>query len=299
MEGSYYISFLTIVQLAVAFCLGMIFMDRRSSIVMFQSSIFDNLRKNSLACFIMNYAGGLTKHIKTNSAPTCISEYREDLNALKYEYRAALDTERTCRFMAAVGTIAGLYSIAWLFYVPYFIESSDCKYVDIFLSCSLATIVVLLLCMVLDIYAKLTSNRVNCAFLGFFLWVVSLVIAMCLYNNGWCIIIQGSAKELYGRCVLICFVPVWALLVRIFCDILRRVILIVRVSKRTCLLKLWKLNCPGVGKLIQFRSSYPKLISPLRAVSFIITAVLVKLFGISYYVCVLYHRLQYKLKKNN
>lgn len=296
MEGGYFINFLTIVQLAVAFCLGMIFMDRKSAIVVFQSSIFDNLRKNGLACFIMNYAGGLTKYIKTNSVPTYVSEYREELNTLKYEYRAALDTERTCRFMAAVGTIAGLYSIGWLFYVPYFIESSDSEYVYIFLSCSLATIVVLLLCMLLDIFTKLISNRVNCAFMGFFMWVVSLTIAICFYQNGWCINVHGSAKELYGWCVAICFVPIWALLVRIFSDILRRIILIVGISKRTCLLKLWKLKCPGVGRIIQLRTSHPKWIIPLRLISFIFIAILVLIFGILYYMFILH---QWLLKHIN
>lgn len=283
MEGGYYINFLTIVQLAVAFCLGMIFMDRRSSIVVFQSSIFDNLRKNRVACLIMRVAGEVTKNIKTKSVPSYISEYREDLNALKYEYRAALDTERTCRFMAAVGTVAGLYSVAWLFYVPYFAEISDGKYLDIFLSCSLATIVVLLLCVVLDMYSKLSSKRVNCAFLAFTLWVISLIVALFFYSNGWSIDVQGYTQKLYGWCVAICFMPVWALLVRIFIDVLRRVVLIVSVSKRTCWLKLWKMKCPGADGIIQLRNNHPKYISPLRAITFIVTCTQVFAFGIFYY----------------
>lgn len=286
MEGNYYINFLTIVQLAVAFCLGMIFMDRKSSIVMLQSSIFDNLRKNRLACLIMRVAGNVTKNIKTKSVPSYISEYREDLNALKYEYRAALDTERTCRFMAAVGTVAGFYSVTWLFYVPYFAEMSDGKYLDIFLSCSLATIVVLLLCFVLDIYSKLSSNRVNCASLAFALWVISLIAALFFYSNGWSIDVQGYSQKLYGWCVVICFMPVWALLVRIIIDVLRRVVLIVSVSKRTGWLKLWKMKCPGADRIIQLRKTHPKYISPLRAITFIITFIVVFAFGIFYYLFV-------------
>lgn len=290
MEGSYYISFLTIVQLAVAFCLGMIFMDRNSSIVKFQSSIFDNLRKNRLASFIMNYAGELTRRIRTNSVERHIAVYREELNALKDKYRAALDTERTCSYMASIGTVAGFYSIGWLIYVPYYVESSDTMCIDSFLTYSLATIVSVFIIVVIDLLSKLPSSRVACAACGFVLWILSLLVARRFYANELAFNVTTDTKILYAGCVAICFMPIWALLLRITYDIFRRVLLIARISKMTLVLKLWKDETRGFEKMIKWRCKNSILSYIVRFTLSLVSVILTSFMGLAFY---LYYSIRY------
>lgn len=83
MGNSYYLGFSAFVQIAVAFCFGMLFLDRKSFFSKLQQYVFDGFRKNKVCQLVLKYAGVVTKRVKSNSFGHFFLIWRARINQFK------------------------------------------------------------------------------------------------------------------------------------------------------------------------------------------------------------------------
>lgn len=147
MGNSYYLGFSAFVQIAVAFCFGMLFLDRKSFFSKLQQYVFDGFRKNKVCQLVLKYAGVVTKRVKSNSFGHFFLIWRARINQFKDKFNAALNSERTCNYLAATGIVSALFSLTWLLIMPTYTicdEAFEGHYLTHCLSVAIASFIMLL-----------------------------------------------------------------------------------------------------------------------------------------------------------
>lgn len=239
MDNQFYMGFLTIVQVAVAFCLGMIYIDKSAILIRFLNDIFNSLRNWNVANAILNSIGRVTQRIRDARVSKEVRKYRERLNARKDKYRAALDSERASSYLSSIGTISGLFSILWLIYIPYCPEMSVDEF-GLFLTIAFGTILTEVCILFWYHNKKKPFGSVAGVVVGVLFWI--LILFAILYLRSRNVLIQSylDDKNSYVLSIAVCFAPVWLSLIVMLYYIFYRFYLLVIILTKGFIIRLWQ-----------------------------------------------------------
>lgn len=141
MENSFYIGFSTFVQIAVAFCFGLLYLykNTRSIFTSIQTVLYNAVCKNYFAKLGLSYPRRIANKVKVKDSKEFLRKWKGRLMQCISLYNAAPNKERICDHLAALGIVSGFYSIAWLLYVPCMQKIPHAN--DFYITLTVATII--------------------------------------------------------------------------------------------------------------------------------------------------------------
>jgi hypothetical protein len=182
-ENGFYTNFSAYVQIAVAFGFGLLYLykNNRSIFKSVQSVIFDAFRKNAIFKWFLRYPSFVEGKINVRTSPESLCEVKAYLKKLQTKFRAALDMERTCDYLAVLGIVSGIYSVGWLLFVPWsqqHLEHSD----DLYLTLTLATVVTDVIMVAYTVCTRI--SRAKAFIYSVIVLTLCIATALALYQNG-------------------------------------------------------------------------------------------------------------------
>lgn len=227
-ENGFYTNFSAYVQIAVAFGFGLLYLykNNRSIFKSVQSVIFDAFRKNAVIKWLLHYPAFVGGKISVQKSPVFLCKGKAHMKELQTRFRAALDMERTCDYLAVLGIVSGIYSVGWLLFVPWsqqHLEHSD----ELYLTLTLATIVTDVIMIAYTVCIRISRAK---AFI-YSVIVMSLctVVALVLYQNGITIVYGESFDRLFLMSMAVPFASICCFIIHTFFFIIYRLFILLLV----------------------------------------------------------------------
>lgn len=238
MSNSYYLGFSAFVQIAVAFCFGMLFLDRKSFFSKLQQCVFDAFRNNKVCLLILRYAGEVTKKVKSNRHNRCFLIWRARINQFKDLFNAALNSERTCNYLASTGIVSALFSLTWLLILPTCTicdEAFESHYLTHCLYILVASIIMLLY----GIY-NTSMNRVKAFLISLIILGICCSVGECMYVNEICFSCSINLQRFFPYTLALCYTPIiyymgHIIIYVLFRSLLLTIILVMALALHTAL----------------------------------------------------------------
>ena len=222
LQPSHYIAFTAFVQLAVALNFGLVYLDRRSSLLGLKRKLFSTYRAGrtpvvaNVANILKRYKGGKTYSIEVDNAHTKVKEYHSIVTS-------EWEDEHELSFFPALGAVHGFYSLVLLFLVCFFdIPGNELYYQSQFLTLSQLTLAFSLL-LILRSWNKNISTKIVPTILLY------AIIAVC----GWMFTVKGLVFQCdmefhihYHWYMLMAYLPIIYYIVRILVLFVRKTLYI-------------------------------------------------------------------------
>lgn len=220
-ENGFYTNFSAYVQIAVAFGFGLLYLykNNRSIFKSVQSVIFDAFRKNAFFKWLLRYPTFVEGKINVRTSPESLCEGKAYLKELQTRFRAALDMERTCDYLAVLGVVSGIYSVGWLLFVPWsqqHLENPD----DLYLTLTLATVVTDAIMVAYTVCTHI--SRAKAFIYSVIVMTLCIAIALGLYQNGITIDYGESFDRLFLMSMTVPFASICCFIVHTLFFILYR-----------------------------------------------------------------------------
>ncbi len=225
-ENGFYTNFSAYVQIAVAFGFGLLYLykNKRSIFKSVQSVIFDAFRKNAIFKWLLRYPAFVEGKISVRKSPEFLCEGKAYLKELQTRFRAALDMERTCDYLAVLGIVSGIYSVGWLLFVPWsqqHLEHSD----ELYLTLTLATIVTDVIMIAYTVCTHI--SRVKAFIYSVIVMTLCTATALGLYQNGLTIDYSESFDRLFLMSMAVPFASICCFIIHTFFFIVYRFYILV------------------------------------------------------------------------
>ena len=207
MFDPYYLGFSALIQLAVAFGFGLLYLTRR------KRSIFNDvlatvsglMRNNRLWVLVLSYPKYVYRNMPIRKLSSAQKKWRAFLVACVEVCESSFNAEISCRYLSAVGSLSAIYSMWWLLFVPL-----ATKYVpeaeNIYMTIALCTFIVQLIMLLYAIFAKLTEVKAFVISM-IYLMIFSLT-GLWLLGNGFYIASPLSFDEFFLRSLAVPYMPV-------------------------------------------------------------------------------------------
>lgn len=206
MDNSYYLGFSAFVQIAVAFCFGMLYLDRKSIFSNLQKYIFDGFRKNKICLQPLKYVGNVTRRVKNNSFHRFFLIWRARINQYKDLFNAALNSERTCSYLASTGIVSALFSLTWLLIMPTY-TICDGVFEDHYLTHCLSVAVAFVIMLLYGIFNR-SMNRIKAFLLSLIILGICCVVGECMFAGGICFSYSINFKPFFPYTLVLAYAPV-------------------------------------------------------------------------------------------
>ena len=242
-ENGFYTNFSAYVQIAVAFGFGLLYLykNNRSIFKSVQSVIFDAFRKNAIVKWLLRYPAFVGGKINVRKSPAFLCEGKAYLKELQTRFRAALDMERTCDYLAVLGIVSGIYSVGWLLFVPWsqqHLEHSD----ELYLTLTLATVVADVIMVAYTVCTRI--SRAKAYIYSVIVMTLCTATALGLYQNGITIVYGESFDCLFLMSMTVPFASICFFIIHTFFFILYRLyILIMALTVALFLHPLTSIKC--------------------------------------------------------
>lgn len=226
LQSSHYIAFTAFVQLAVALNFGLVYLDRRSSLLGLKRRLFSTYRAGKtpivakVANILKRYKGDQTYSLEVDNAHTKVKEYHSIVTS-------EWDDEHELSFFPALGAVYGFYSLALLYLVCFFdMPGKELYYQNQFLALSQVTLVFSLL-MVVRSWCKNTSTRIVPTIL---LYSVVAVAGWIFTFRGWTYTCEMDFATHYHWYMLLAYLPIIYYIIRIVVLFIRKTFFIIPMT---------------------------------------------------------------------
>lgn len=206
MENSYYVGFSAFIQIAVAFCFGMLYINRESLLNQLQAYIFDGFRKNAAWQQILNYVEKTTRSVKGNNSHEFFLKWRGLINEYKDLFKAALNPERSCNYLASTGVVSALFSMIWLFVIPA-VKNCDTSFEDYYITHCLSTAIASVIMLLYGIF-NTSMNRIKAFLLSLIILFLCCGIGKCLLANEICFHYSFNFQQAFPYTLLLAYMPI-------------------------------------------------------------------------------------------
>ena len=211
LQPSHYMAFAAFVQLAVALNFGLVYLDRRSSLLGLKRKLFSTYRAGKtpivakVANILKRYKGNLTYSLEVDNAHTKVKEYHAIVTS-------EWEDEHELSFFPALGAVYGFYSLALLYLVCFFdMPGKELYYHNQFLTLSQLTLVFSLL-MIVCSWWKSTSTKIVPTML---LYIAVTVIGWIFTIHGWVYTCEIDFLSHYHWFMLLAYMPIIYYVIRI------------------------------------------------------------------------------------
>ena len=237
-ENGFYTNFSAYVQIAVAFGFGLLYLYRnnRSIFKSVQTVIFDAFRKNAIFKWLLRYPAFVEGKINVRKSPIFLCVGKAYLKELQTRFRAALDMERTCDYLAVLGVVSGIYSVGWLLFVPWsylYLDHSD----EIYLTLTLATVVADVIMVAYTVCTRI--SRAKAYIYSVIVLTLCTVTALVLYQNGVMIGFGEGFDRLFLMSMTVPFASICFFIIHTFFFIVYRLYILVLALATALLLHLF------------------------------------------------------------
>lgn len=204
MDIQYFLSFLTFVQVAVVFDFGMLYLDRKSKLMMIQDDWLFFLRKF--------FAGTLSEASRQlqrcrNGMSNEIIVQRDDLKRMKDTFCKRYQREETSKFLPGVGFSSGCFGLFLLVWLPLCAKGCPEHRMDILAVVMQAT----LFAQVLYFIAFICSKVVRETLLGIILPIVYASLYLLVYYvTGLLWRNDITYDVIFYCCIFVPFIPIAA-----------------------------------------------------------------------------------------
>lgn len=206
MLNSYYIGFSALIQMAVAFGFGLLYLTRN------KRSIFNDvlktvsglIRRNVFFTFFLKYP----RYVYRSKFPKRSFPWQKRCRGLLVAFvevcDSSLSAEVSCRYLSVIGPISAIYSLWWLLFVPMteHLVSSE----DIYLTVSMCTFIVQVIMLLYVIFGNQGGVKL---FVISFIYLIGICsLGLLLLSKGYYIPAWLSFDSLFLRSLTIAFMPV-------------------------------------------------------------------------------------------
>ena len=174
MDIQYYLTFLTFVQVAVAFDFGMLYLDRKSKLMLIQDGRIDFLRR-----FFPETLSEAARQLQRcrNGMPDDIIVQRDDLKRMKDTFCKRYQREEISRFLPGIGFSSGCFGLFLLVWLPLCAKGWHEHRMDILTVVMQAT----LFAQILYVIAFACSKIVRETLLGIIVTIVFASVYLLVY----------------------------------------------------------------------------------------------------------------------
>jgi len=227
----YYLTFLSFIQVAVAFDFGMLYLDRKSKLMMIQDGWLDLLRR-----FFPETIRNASRQLQRcrNGMSEDIIVQRDDLKRMKDTFCKKYQKEETSKFLPGIGFSSGLFGIFLLAWLPLCAKGCSEYRMDVLTIVMQAT----LFAQILYVVAFICSKFVRETLLGIILPIAFAGVYMlgyCCTGMLWRSTI--SYNWIFYCCACVPFIPIGAYLVMLLPMIFDRKRKAEKIRKETDALK--------------------------------------------------------------
>lgn len=222
LQPSHFIAFAAFVQLAVALNFGLVYLDRKSSLLGLKRKLFSTYRagKNRSVANVAN----ILKRYKGNLA---YSEDVENAHTKAKEYHAIVtsewDDEHELSFLPALGVVYGFYGLALLYLVCFFdIPCLEMYYQNQFLTLSQLTLAFSVL-MIVRSWRKSVSTKIVPVML---LYLAVVIVGWVFTASGRVISCKMEFATHYHWYMLMAYLPIIYYILRVVIIFLRKTLFI-------------------------------------------------------------------------
>lgn len=225
MLDSYYLGYSALIQMAVAFGFGLLYLTRnkRSIFNDILKTVSGLIRRNLIFTFFLKYP----RYIYRNKFPKRPYVWQKRCRGLLVAFvevcDSSLSAEVSCRYLSVIGPISAIYSLWWLLFVPMtklFLSAED-----IYLTVSMCTFIVQVIML---LYVILGNQG------GVKLFIISLLYLIGICSLGLSLLSKGcyipawlSFDSLFLRSLTIAFMPVIVYFGHLLLGILIRLVVMV------------------------------------------------------------------------
>lgn len=236
MDNSYYLGFSAFVQIAVAFCFGMLYLDGKSIFSNLQKYIFDGFRKNKICLQLLKYVGSVTRRVKSNSSHRFFLIWRARISQYKDLFNAALNSERTCSYLASTGIVSALFSLTWLLIMPTY-SICDGAFERHYLTHCLSVAVASVIMLLYGIFNK-SMNRVKAFLISLIILGICCGVGESMLANEICFPYSFNFRRFFPYTLALAYAPVIYYAGHIIIYIIFRSVLLVAILLMTVALHL-------------------------------------------------------------
>lgn len=220
---SHYISFAAFVQLAVALNFGLVYLDRRSSLLGLKRRLFSTYRAGrtpvvaNVANILKRYKSDKAYTIEVDNVHTKVKEYHAIVTS-------EWDDEHELSFFPALGVVYGFYSLTLLFLVCFFdMSGREMYYQNQFLILSQLTFVFSVL-MIVRSWRNKASTKIVPTIL---LYILVAVLGWIFTTRGWMFYCEMEFSSHYHWYILMVYLPIVYYIIRIFVLFIRKTLFII------------------------------------------------------------------------
>jgi len=211
LQSSHYIAFAAFVQLAVALNFGLVYLDRRSSLLGLKRKLFCTYRAGKtpivakVANILKRYKGYQTYSLEVENAHTKVKEYHAIVTS-------EWEDEHELSFFPALGAVYGFYSLALLYLACFFdMPGKELYYQNQFLTLSQLTLIFSLL-MIVRSWWKDKSTKIVPTII---LYIVVAIAGWFFTVHGWVYTCEMDFAAHYHCYMLLAYLPIIYYLARI------------------------------------------------------------------------------------
>ena len=223
LPSSHYLGFCAFIQLSVALNFGLVYLDRRSSLLQLKRRLFDVYKAGNNSR-VDKVSKILKKYKKNTNYPRIVERYHTKTKQYHSIVTSDWDDEHEISFFPALGVIYGFYSIALLFLVCFFdLPDTEWFYHNQFLTLSQLTVIFSLL-MIIRSWKKDVKTKIIPTCL---LYAGLTAIGWFCCKNGWVFFTDIDFTYHYHWYVLLSYLPIVYCVVRIILIFLRKTFCII------------------------------------------------------------------------
>lgn len=171
----YYLTFLTFIQIIVAFDFGMLYLDRRSKLMMIQDSWIDLLKR--FFPRTLNEASHQLQRCRITMSDEIIVQ-RDDLKRMKEAFGKKYMKEEISKFLPGLGFSSGCFGLFLLLWLPFCAKGWGKCQIDVLAVSMQAT----LFAQVLYVIAYICSKPVRETLLGILLPIAYFTIYILIFS---------------------------------------------------------------------------------------------------------------------
>lgn len=231
VDIQYYLTFLTFIQVAVAFDFGMLYLDRKSKLMLIQDGWIELLRR-----FYPKTLGEASRQLQRcrNGMPEEIIVQRDDLKRMKDTFCKKYQNEEISRFLPGVGFLSGCFGLFLLVWLPLCRKGWPELRVDILTVVLQAT----LFAQILYVVAFFCSKIVRETLLGIILPMAFAGLYMLIYCCTGLLWRNSIPYDfIFYCCICVPFIPIAAYIIMLLPMILERKRQAKKIRKETETLK--------------------------------------------------------------
>lgn len=204
----YYLTFLTFIQIAVAFDFGLLYLENKSRLYLIQDSWVGFLK-----AFHKRTLSDASRQLQRwrDGMPEIITAQRDDLKRIKEGFSTKYDRERISQFMPAIGFTSGLFGVFLLVWLPLCQRGWIGQRLDV-LAVAMQSVV---FSQIIYIIGFACYKTVREAMLGIVISLAWMAFYLFLYKMFGIVWRIDSYDFIFYCCLIVPFIPIFVYIIRL------------------------------------------------------------------------------------